>query len=153
MKIRQLLGAGAVLSLVVGCGVMPYQPAPNEVLVPIKYVGSGQPLMCKEGKTYSLTPVGNTNVVQVPVGGRVGLGASLRSDGYNVIHTCHPWLGFVPEANRSYVANAGLFSTGRCFVELVREDTSKDTGVSVEPSVGPPGCVAPASPAASSAPR
>ena len=153
MKIKQWLGAGAALSLASGCGVMPFQPAPNEVLAPVRFVGMGSPMMCKEGKVYSLSAVGNTKVVNVPVGQRIGFGATMRSDGYNVIYTCNAWLGFLPEANRSYVANSGLADSGRCFTELVREDASKDTGVTVEPSVRPLACAAPAPAPAASAPR
>ncbi|MEO8152312.1 MAG: hypothetical protein ABI605_04515 [Rhizobacter sp.] len=151
MKIKQWLGAGVVLSLASGCGVMPYQSAPNEVLAPVRFLGMGSPVMCKEGKVYSLSAVGHTNVVNVPVGQRIAFGASLRSDGYNVTYSCTAWLGFLPEANRSYVANSGLAASGRCFTELVREDASKETGVTVEPSVRPMACVAPA--LAASAPQ
>jgi hypothetical protein len=145
MKIRRWLGAALAAALATGCAVMPYQPAANEVMAPVKYLGWGAPRMCKDGKMYSLSSVGNSDVYQVPVGQLIAFGASLRSDGYNVTYTCNPWLGFRPEANRSYVANAGLSSPGRCFIELVREDSSKDTGVAIEPSLTrAPSCMAPA---------
>jgi len=154
MMIKQWLIAGGVVALLSGCGAMPYQPAPNEVMAPVRFLGLGSPLMCKDGKVYSLTTVANTNVVNVPVGQRISFGANIRSEGYNVVYTCGAWLGFVPEAGRSYVANSGLASAGRCFTELVREDAAKDTGVSVEPSIRPSACVAPvAAAAAASAPK
>lgn len=148
MTIKQWLGAGMVMALVSGCGALPYQPAPNEVMAPVRFLGLGSPLMCKDGKVYSLSTVADTNVVKVPVGQRISFGASIRSEGYNVVYTCNAWLGFLPEADRSYVANSGLASSGRCFTELVREDALKDTGVSVEPSIRPSACVAPLAAAA-----
>lgn len=143
MKIVQGFVAAAVIAMTAGCGVMPYQPAPNEALAPVKFVGWGSPLMCKEGRLYSLSSSGGPDLYQVPVGQPIGLGARLYSDGYNVSYSCHPWIGFRPEAGRSYVANAGLVSAGRCFIELVREDASKDTGVVMEPTLArAPACTA-----------
>jgi hypothetical protein len=154
MTIKQWLAVGGVAALLSGCGAMPYQPAPNEVMAPVRFLGLGRPLMCKDGKVYSLNTVANTNVVNVPAGQRISFGASIRSEGYNVVYTCGAWLGFVPEAGRSYVANSGLAGGGRCFTELVREDAAKDTGVSVEPSIRPSACVAPVAAAAvASAPK
>jgi hypothetical protein len=152
MTIKQCLGVVGAAAFLSGCGAMPYQPAPNEVMAPVRFLGLGSPMMCRDGKVYSLNTVDNNNVVKVPVGQRISFGANVRSEGYNVVYTCGAWLGFVPEAGRSYVANAGLVSNGRCFTELVREDASKDTGVSVEPSVRPSACVAPGA-AAVSAPK
>ncbi|GAB4556086.1 MAG: hypothetical protein Tsb007_13910 [Rhizobacter sp.] len=154
MTIKQWLGVGVAVALLSGCGAMPYQPAPNEVMAPVRFLGLGRPLMCKDGKVYSLNAVDNSNVVKVPVGQRISFGASIRSEGYNVVYTCGAWLGFVPEAGRSYIANSGLAGGGRCFTELVREDAAKDTGVSVEPSIRPSACAAPVAAAVTaSAPR
>ncbi|WOB10506.1 hypothetical protein [Piscinibacter gummiphilus] len=156
MKICLWVAAGVAMSMAAGCAVMPYQPAANEPMASVKYFGWGSPRICKGGKMYSLSSVGNSDVYQVPVGQPIAFGANLQSGGYNVTYFCNPWLGFTPEANRTYVANAGLAAAGRCFIELVREDNSRETGVAVEPTLArAPSCTAPppAASAAASAPR
>lgn len=154
MKMIRWSSVGVVVtSMMAGCAG-PYQPAPNEPMASVRYLGWDAPRMCKDGKMYRLSSMGSSDVYQVPVGSVIAMGANLQSDGYNVVYHCNPWLGFTPEVNRTYVLNAGLVSAGRCFIELVREDNSRDTGVAIEPSVtrAPPCSVAPAV-ASASAPR
>ena len=151
MAIYRLLGAVLVVSLGSGCAG-PYQPSANDVMVPVKYMGWGSPSMCKDGKLYNLHRAENSDAYQVPSGQLIAFGTRMHSSGYNVSYTCSPWLAFIPEAGRIYVANGGLVSQGRCFIELVREDETKETGVALEPSVTrASACVAPS--AAASAPR
>jgi hypothetical protein len=126
-------------TLVTACGVVPYQPTPQDVLVPVKLVGMGSPRMCRDGKFYSLTTDAAGDTVRVPAGQRITFGTYMYFDGYNVSYSCLPQLSFVPEAGRSYVSNSGLRDQ-RCFVELVREDVSRDTGVAPELSLGAPYC-------------
>jgi hypothetical protein len=153
MTIFRRLGAAVMLGWVTGCAVIPYQPAANEVMVPVKYLGAGSPRMCKDGKMYSLPSANYSDTYQVPAGQLISLGATLQSSGYNVNYYCSPWLAFKPEANRSYVANAGLSSQGRCFIEVVREDNTRDTGVALEPSVTrAPACTPPAASQGQAAP-
>ena len=128
-----MFGMAAVLA---ACGAVPYQPGPNEVLAPVKLVGLGSPRMCMDGKLYSLS-ADKSETVKVPVGQRITLGSYMYFDGYNVSFSCMPQLSFMPQAGLSYVSNAGLRDQ-RCFVELVREDASRETGVAPEPSLGPP---------------
>lgn len=129
----------AVALVLSACGT-PYQPAPGEVLAPVKLVGIGSPRMCKDGKIYNLTTEGRTETVKVPVGQRIAIGSFMYFDGGYMTYTCNAFLSFVPEAGKSYVSNSGLREQQRCFVELVREDPAKETGVVLEPSVGPAYC-------------
>lgn len=128
--------ASGLASMLAACGVVPYQPAPNEVLAPVKLVGIGSPRMCLDGKMYSLS-VDNHQTVKVPVGQRITLGSYMYFDGYSVSFSCMPRLSFTPAAGSSYVSNAGLVDQ-RCFMELVREDNTRDTGVVPEMTIGPP---------------
>jgi len=145
MKIRQrfvLLPSVAALSVLGGCaGMPPYQPGADDVMVPIKLFGDGRPQMCKDGRNYSLATTDTSDTVKVPSGQRISLGAFMQYDGYNVIYTCRPALSFVPRPGQAYVANTGL-NNNRCFIELVREDLSKDTGVAFEPSLAAASCTA-----------
>jgi hypothetical protein len=135
--------AVVTLALLTGCGAMPYQPAANETMVPIKLMGIGEPRMCKDGKVYSLSKDSKTGVAKVPVGQRISVGSYMYFDNYSVVYSCTAWLSFVPEADRAYVSNAGI-GDQRCFIEVVREDTAKETGVVREPSVASSNCFKPA---------
>ena len=135
-RIVACAAAGLVLS---ACGT-PYQPAPGEVLAPDKLVGIGSPRMCKDGKIYTLNTEARSETVKVPVGQRIAIGSHMYFDGGYMTYTCNAFLSFVPEAGKSYVSNSGLREQQRCFIELVREDPVKETGVVLEPSVGPAYC-------------
>lgn len=140
IRIRTAL-ALVVASGLAACGVMPYQPASGETMVPVKVMGYGSPRICKDGKIYT-PPASNAvaNEVLVPAGQRLTFGAYMQQDGYNVVHYCSAWLSFVPESGQRYVSNAGMGAYQRCFVELARQDDGKETGVSLEPSLGRAAC-------------
>jgi hypothetical protein len=133
-------GTAAAVLLLQGCMSI-YAPAPGEQMATLRVVGFGAPQMCKDGKLYHLPPAKDVpGALGVPAGQRLTLGAYLSSEGYQVIHYCHPFLSFVPRAGQSYVLNSALSGTGRCFIEVVRQDAFSATGLSVEPSVAGPAC-------------
>ena len=134
VRLGLCIGAAAFMT---ACGVVPYQPTPQDVLVPVKLVGMGSPRMCRDGKLYSLPADASGESVKVPSGQRITFGTFMYFDGYNVSYSCLPRVSFVPEAGRTYVSNSGLRDQ-RCFVEVVREDLSRDTGVAPELSLAPP---------------
>ena len=136
--ISHLLTAAAALVLT-GCAVPVYVPAANEVLAPVKMYGLGAPIICVNGKSYSPPASKMADAIAVPTGSRVSLVKKMVFDGGNVTSICQAQLSFMPKAGNVYVSNAGLIDR-QCFIELVREDPSKETGVSIEPSVGPSLC-------------
>lgn len=140
MARSHVLFATVFVTLLQGC-MTTYVAAPDEKMVTVRSVGAGRPQLCKDGKLYWAPEAsGVPDGISVPAGQRLTLGSYLSSSGYQVIHYCRPFLSFVPEPGKSYVMNAALDGDGRCAVELVREDVTRNTGVAVEPSIGRPVC-------------
>ena len=123
-----------------GCATNePYVFSQGEKTASVKFLGMGRPSFCRSGKFYSFTPVENSSAVRIPVGERISVGTYMYFSGYNVSHSCYPFLSFMPKEGVTYVIDSNVRGN-KCFVELVREDESKATGVGIEPSVGPRDC-------------
>lgn len=137
MKIPKFLPVLALVTLT-ACNSLPtYKPDPDEKMVPIRVLGAGQFSMCQSGVLYSLPltkPTENTAYIQVPVGGKLGLSVYMSQDGYQHISYCNTGLSFFPKEGKAYVSNTGMRDQ-KCFIELVEQDDTKDTGVKVEPTV------------------
>jgi hypothetical protein len=126
-----------------GC-VTTYVARPDEPMVTVHTVGFGQPQMCKDGKYYWAPRHKSVeNAISIPAGERITLGAHLTSDGYQIVHYCRPFLSFQPKVGQTYFMNSAMSGDGRCGVELVREDSTSATGLTVEHSVAPPSCHGP----------
>ena len=97
--------------------------------------------MCKDGSFYSLRAPEGTDAIPIPAGARITLGTYMSYSGYNVSYTCYPFLSFRAEAGRTYLID-NYVREKKCYVELVREDLSKESGVALESSVGPRDCYA-----------
>jgi len=135
---RRALPAAALL--LGACSILPtYEPKAADAT--ISFVGIGRPSFCSRAGRFSLDVIeaDGYRTAKVPVGERISVWNYMSFDGYNVISTCMPMLAFTPAAGKSYILNAGL-ADGKCFIELVREDKSRDTGVALEPSMAQPGC-------------
>lgn len=138
LRARLLCASAAVL--LAACNSLPvYQPTAGDAT--ISFVGMGRPAFCSKGTSYQLDVVeaDGYRTAKVPVGARVTLWSGMSFQGYQVISSCAPVLAFTPVSGGSYIVNAGLDS-GKCFIELVREDKSRDTGVALEMSMTRPGC-------------
>jgi hypothetical protein len=123
-----------------GCSTTPtYVPAAGEVLVPLRFMGMGKPQVCRAGQALALETDAR-GVARVPAGQRITVGAYIYVDNYNRNFDCSPWISFVPQPQSGYVAHAGLGESQRCFVELVREDAARETGVALEPTFRPDAC-------------
>ncbi|MES2323110.1 MAG: hypothetical protein V4633_12670 [Pseudomonadota bacterium] len=139
MRTLTIAALAATLALT-GCSTMPiYEAKPADVR--IQLLGMGKPGMCVGGTHYQLpvTEEKGIRTVRVPTGNRVMLWSTMVFQGYNVMSSCQPLLAFVPAAGHSYVSNAGL-TDGKCFIELVREDSLRATGVAPEPTLQRPKC-------------
>ena len=134
-----LLCAIAVLSLS-ACNSLPYyHPGAGDATV--TYVGLGTPSICTKGVSYrlDLTHKDGYSTAKVPAGERITVWNSMAFANALVVSRCAPKLAFTPAAGTNYIVNAGV-SYGECFIEVVREDRNRDTGVAVEPSTAPPEC-------------
>lgn len=127
--------------LILGGCATPYPFTKEEKTASIKLMNMGKAEFCKSGNFYIMPAVEGTNSALVPTGERISIGTFMSFQGYNVIHHCYPFLSFLPKAGDKYVLH-NYIRDNRCFVELVREDSTKATGVSLEPSVGPRDCFA-----------
>ncbi|WP_398497543.1 hypothetical protein [Variovorax sp.] len=129
-----------------GCTAFPvYQPAANEPTVPLKVSGWGiitfkYCVIESDKSRQQLSIDDKTLTTSVPAGKPIMLNAYRASSGYQVVHYCNARLNFTPKAGNTYVLNSGMVGEGKCFVELVREDLSTDTGLVPEPSVEPGSC-------------
>lgn len=114
------------------CNALPrYQPATGEAMNRVRVLGQGEFTMCKDGVRYKLPidqPTGDSAYFQVPAGERIGISAYLSQQGYQKIIYCSTGLSFIPKAGEAYVTNSG-FHDKKCFIELVGQDDSRDTGV------------------------
>lgn len=141
IRIAKLTGVAVLGACLQSCAVTTYVPAPDEHMVTVRAVGIGRPQLCKDGKMYWAPEAkGVPDGVRVPTGQRLTVGAHLVSDGYQVIHYCRPFLSFVPGDGETYIMNSALGGDGKCFVELVREDPTKKSGLAIEPSVSRASC-------------
>ena len=119
-----------------------YQPTPEEKVTSVKLFGWGEPYMCRMGKLYAL-PVQEENGARrttLPTGARVGLINFITVHGYQVVSRCTARASVVPRDGINLIVNGMLPEAGKCGLDVVREDGGKETGVSLEPSVGGPAC-------------
>ena len=128
------------LLVVTGCTVFPiYQPTATEVTTPLKVSGWGIITfrscteLDKDRRQLDIDP--KTLTTRIPAGKCLMVNAYRSAAGYQVTHYCNARLAFDPEPNTTYVLNSGMVDQGKCFIEIVKEDLSTDTGVVLEPSV------------------
>ncbi len=136
--LRLLIGAAALL--LSACHTLPtYQPVAGDPTV--SFVGMGKPSFCTKAGRFQLdvTEADGYRTARVPAGQRISMWSYMSFQGYQVITTCMPTLAFTPQTGSAYIVNAGL-NNGKCFIEVVREDKSRDTGVALETSAGRPEC-------------
>ncbi len=139
--IPRIASACLLLSLV-ACNSLPvYTPAPGDKTVAVRFVGFGKPSVCFDGKGYQLDLVRDKGqfLAQLPVDKRVMIYSYQSYQGYQVISSCHASLSLIPKAGKPLVVNSGL-DAGKCYLEAVLEDSNSPTGLSLDPSVGPPRC-------------
>lgn len=137
---RMLALASALL--LAACNALPiYQPEPREPVTTIKLIGMGSMSLCKGGHHYQLKSevIDGFTTIRVGTKERISLTTFMQFQGYNVISSCHPSLSLIPEPGIGLVANSGL-SNGSCFMEIVREDASRPSGVALEPTLKAPQC-------------
>jgi len=135
-----LIGVPALLLALTGCTAFPiYKPAANELTTPLKVSGWGTITFrsCNQldKDRFQLDVDATTLTGQIPAGGCLMVNAYRSDSGYQVVHYCNTRLVFDPQPKTTYVLNSGMIDQGKCFIEIVREDLSTETGVVMEPSV------------------
>lgn len=130
---RHLALSAALLALS-GCALAPYKPAPGEptALINVKNVPS--PSICDaQGRQFSLQP-GKDSLARIPADEPLMLGSVLQYQGYNVVWTCAPTVGFTPAADQTYY---GVVESANqaCRYEVYRTDTANRTGLGLESTV------------------
>jgi len=123
----------------IGCVNPPYNFSPNEKSASIKLLFGNTLSMCRDNKLYRLTPTDDSKTVRVPTGKRVSVGTSMSYSGYNVTYSCTPFLSFLPEENTKYITDSNIINNN-CHIDLVKENPTTRTGVSLEPSVSKRDC-------------
>jgi hypothetical protein len=129
-----------ILSLVLlaGCATNPpYRFSNDEKKALLK--SKSDVSMCKDGKFYSLTTPKGADAIPIPAGGRITLGTPMHYSGYNVSYNCYPFLSFQAQEGGTYLIDSYVREK-KCYIELVREDLSKESGVAFEPSIGSRDC-------------
>lgn len=137
-------GLIAVLLALTACGTpMPkYVPAANEPTAVIKLVGEQQGVnICRDGTLMHVSTIktGETRTVIVPADKRITLWSYLMFQGYNTTVRCAAALSLVASSDAALILNTDIRANG-CYVEAVREDASRPSGLAPEPSVGRPLC-------------
>ena len=138
-KLWLLLALPPILATT-GCTVFPvYQPAATDVTTPLKVSGWGvitfRACTQADSERRQLDVDRKTLSTRIPAGKCLMVNAYRSDSGYQVVHYCNARLAFDPQPGTTYVLNSGMVDQGKCFVELVKEDLTTQTGVVLEPSV------------------
>lgn len=138
-RARPAAWALAAALALAGCTTVPvYRPTATEATTPLKVSGWGTITIraCdqthKDDRQLDVDP--RTLTTRIPAGRCLRVNAHRASSGYQVVHYCNVALAFDPMAGTTYVLNSGMVQEGKCFIELVKEDLSTETGVVPEPS-------------------
>lgn len=127
----------AVALALCACNTYPtFSPDANTMMAPVRVMNEGKYVLCQNGKRFNLPlkeEANNVSSVQVPVGEVIGLAVYTEQSTVFSVSYCTSGVNFKPVENQAYVMNNGFFEN-KCFAELVKQDKSKDTGVSLEPS-------------------
>lgn len=139
MQTKKIAAALLAPFALAACNTIPqYTPAPNEKQTTVRLLGWGKPYMCRKGEMFSLPLVedkGNYKT-QVPTGERIGIMNYISVQGYQVVSHCTARASVVPRDGVTLIVNSILPEAGKCGLDVVREDESKETGVAPEPSFG-----------------
>jgi hypothetical protein len=97
---------------------------------------SQYPSICEKGEYYKLPIAQDKQAFEMPANSRVTLGVILsHSDLTGMTASCFPHISFIPKSGATYLMEA-FIKGNLCYLDLVREDKTKEAGVIVEPSIG-----------------
>jgi hypothetical protein len=118
-----------------------YAPDPSRPSTTIKAVGQSYPMVCIGTQMYDTKPELRDGIMTLTVtaGERITIRSLVQYTSGGVRSTCVPRISVVPRAGVTLLLNSGM-DGNQCFIEVVRENNAASTGVSVEPSLGPPQC-------------
>jgi hypothetical protein len=117
----------------------PYPFAQEEKRATITFFTIGKASMCKAGKIYNFSIIDGTNFAAVPAGERITIGTFMHFPEYAVSYKCFPMQSVIPIEGEKYVLH-NYIRDDKCFLEIVREDSTAETGIRNEPSIGARDC-------------
>lgn len=137
-RLLRAVALGAGLSLLAGAA-----PAQQATVI---FFGHGTPSSCSPSPAPSLQVIRSDGyrMASVPAGQRITLQYLMRVNhrssaaGFHYSN-CTAGLAFMPVSGAVYYLNSRVLKA-QCSIEIVREDRSRDTGLIVERSAGPPEC-------------
>lgn len=119
-----------------------YKFQTSEPKAKILAMGFGDVTFCKDGSIYTPPALAlNRKIKFIPAEERITVIKNLSFSGYNVTHYCNPRLSFIPKSGETYIINADL-NGNQCFIEVVKSNGEKETGVDIETTVDKPNCYA-----------
>lgn len=138
---RSLRAAGLLTPLLLAaCAIRQYQPGSGENAARVRLMGMGELSMCRAHLKYRL-PVHEDGQgkrwTYLPVGERIELTSySSVADGAGTAY-CTASASVIPSEGITLIVNSTTPAFNSCGLEVVREDESSETGLSVEPSLQP----------------
>lgn len=138
---RSLRAAGLLTPLLLAaCAIPQYQPGSSEKAARVRLMGMGELSMCRAHLKYRL-PVHEDGQgrrwTYLPVGERIELSSySLVAEGAGAAY-CTARASIIPSEGVTLIVNSTTPAFNSCGLEIVREDESRETGLSVEPSLQP----------------
>lgn len=145
-SIKRGLRAAVLLApfFLAACAIPRYQPGASEPAAHVRLMGLGKLSMCQEHREY-LLPVQEdakgTRWTYLPAGERITLISynteTVYLPGGNGPSTisCTARASVVPRQGINLIVNSNTPGFNSCGLEIVREDESTETGLSIEPSV------------------
>jgi len=138
--IQRSLRAAVLLApfLLAACGTPQYLPGSSEKVARVRLVGMGVLSMCRAHLEYML-PVDEDEQgrrwTYVPVGERIELSNyNSVAEGAGTAY-CTARASVIPSEGITLIVNSTTPAYNSCGLEIVREDESTETGLSVEPSL------------------
>lgn len=137
-RLLRAVTLGAGLSLLAGAA-----PAQQATVI---FFGHGTPSSCSPtaGSSLQVESSDGYRMASVPAGQRITLQYHMRVNhsasaaGFRYSN-CTAGLAFTPISGAVYYLNSRVVKA-QCSIEIVREDKSRETGLIVERSAGPPEC-------------
>lgn len=98
------------------------------------------PSICEQGEYYKLPAAKDKQAFEIPANSRVTFAVILsQTDLGGMTTSCFPHISFIPKSGATYFMEA-FIKGNLCYLDLVREDKTKEAGVVVEPSIGGDHC-------------
>ncbi|MRX27366.1 hypothetical protein [Kangiella sp. HZ709] len=137
MKIKLTIIVFASL-LFTGC-MEKYKFQDGEKIAYVENMGLGSVSICKDSTFYDVPLDKKSGLLKVPANERITIMKWVYMDHGYMSYSCGPKASFIPLENQKYIVNLELLQGG-CFIEVVKKNDNKVTGVDFEDSLGGVSC-------------